>query len=429
MNLKQKTIVCCEHGHQIYLAEKFSESFGKTFLYIPNEESYLTPAKETIGQGIPGIILIDQDIEFWKLVENTDPNDIVFFFPDVGMGALQHHLQWMKRRVCGSLGSGEIEMDRMLLNGELKKLGLPTAPMARVIGTTNLRAFLKEHPDRVIKVSFYRGVIETFTNENPYRTELRLIELDFQLGMNKDTFEFCCQEKIESELEVGFDGFSLNGKGPAYSALGIEVKDKAYVGAILEKMPPLIEFVNRKMEPLFSRYGYQGFYSNELRITDEPFRKDFKGKPFYTDCTARAPSPPSEAQCEIYEPHCLARAVWDLSGGEMPVLKPITKWFAEVVLATPAYDRQWLHVSFPDKIKQWVKVKDHCIKDGQIFCIPNHNGNYFANVVALGDTPQEAMDTVLKRAALVEAEDLELHTDIFSSAMKQLKLMKSYGLL
>ena len=69
------------------------------------------------------------------------------------------------------------------------------------------------------------------------------------------------------------------------------------------------------------------------------------------------------------------------------------------------------------------------MKNGEIFVIPNNNGGFFGNVVALGDKPQEATDEVLKRAALVKASELEVRMDVFDGAMKQLKLMKSYGLL
>jgi hypothetical protein len=135
--------------------------------------------------------------------------------------------------------------------------------------------------------------------------------------------------------------------------------------------------------------------------------------------------------CEVYEDHCLARAFWDMSEGKLPVLKPHKDgpWMAEVVLCSQWYDKNWLHIEVPSSVRQWVKLKDYCVKKGELFCIPNENGGYFGNVVAIGNTPQVAIDKVMKRAEMVKACELEIKTDVFDGATKQLRLMKKYGLL
>ena len=114
----------------------------------------------------------------------------------------------------------------------------------------------------------------------------------------------------------------------------------------------------------------------------------------------------------------------------MPLLKPITKWVAEVVLMSPKADHAWLHVTVPDSLRKWVLLKDHCHrKEGGIFIIPNSTGGYFGNVVALSDNPQDAINLVLKRAKEIKACELEVRTDIFDGVPKQLKLMQKYELL
>ena len=428
MNLREKHLVVIDHGHYQFIADEMVKSYGKVSLYLPQEDAYLHPNKDTIGKGVPGISVVEDDIDFWRDLVFGNKGDVFAFF-DVGFGALQWTLQKLGKRVCGSLLSQKVEMDRWHLNEKVKSVGLPTVPMKKIIGTTNLKAFLKKNPQQVVKISYYRGIIETFLADDPFEMELQIVELEHNLGMNKDDLEFICQDIIESELEIGYDGFNVGGFYPPNSLYGPEIKDKAYIGMAVEKMPPLIEFVNKKMAPVIAKDGYQGFYHNELRVTDEPYSKLFRGRPYYTDATCRAGSPPSEAMCKIYEPHCLARAIWDMSEGRVPVLKPLKKWVAEVVLMSPKADKSWLHVNVDKKVKDWVCLKDYCMKNGEIFVIPNNNGGFFGNVVALGDKPQEAINEVLKRAALVKASELEVRMDVFDGAMKQLKLMKSYGLL
>ena len=429
MNLREKSICIVENGHHVFFSEEMVASYGKVFLYLMQEDSYLKPDKDTIGSGIPGVNLLEYDEDFWKLVDFDTQNDCVFFFPDVGQGALQRHLQRLGKRVCGSLASEKVEMDRWYLNECLKQVGLPVVPMRKIIGTTALKAFLKKNPNQVVKISYYRGVVETFLADDPWEMELQIIELDHLLGMNKDSLEFVCQDIIESALEIGYDGFNVNGLHPQYSMRGPEFKDKGYIGLITKETPPLLKYVNEKMAPIFAKHKYQGFYSNELRLVDKPW-KGFPCTPVYTDATCRTPSPPAEAFLKAYEPHCVARAIWDCSEGRLPLLKPITKWVAEVVLMSPKADHAWLHVTIPDSLRKWVLLKDHCHrKEGGIFIIPNSTGGYFGNVVALSDNPQDAINLVLKRAKEIKACELEVRTDIFDGVPKQLKLMQKYELL
>ena len=427
-SLREKSICIVEHGHHLFFAEEFVKSYGKVFVYIMNEDSYLKPDKDTIGSGIDGVHLLEFDEDFWKLVDFAGDDEIVYFFPDVGQGALQRHLQRLGKRVCGSLASEKFEMDRWYLNECLKQVGLPTVPMKKIVGTTNLRKFLKANPNQVVKISYYRGLIETFLADDPWEMELQIIELDCLLGMNKDSMEFICQEIIESELEVGYDGFNVNGQHPQFCMRGPEIKDKAYLGIITKETAPLLQYINEKTAPIFAKNKYQGFYHNELRLIDKPWKK-FPVTPIYTDATCRTGSPPAEGMLKVYEPHCIAKAVWTMAEGRLPLLRPIAKWMGEVVLMSPKADKAWLHVIIPEKVRPWVMLKDHCVKNGQTFIIPNGNGGYLGNVIAIGDKPQEVIDLVLKRAAMVKACELEVRTDIFDGVPKQLKLMQKYELL
>jgi hypothetical protein len=77
------------------------------------------------------------------------------------------------------------------------------------------------------------------------------------------------------------------GKFPKGAMLGVEVKDKCYVGKTMRyaALPEEVRAVNEKLASTLKQYRYRGFISLELRSTPD-------GKAYLIDPCARRGSPP-----------------------------------------------------------------------------------------------------------------------------------------
>lgn len=424
MNLKDKTIIIMDHGLNIHVAKKLTESFGKVLYWFPEYDPYPEFHHDTIGD-IPNLEKV-----YWFFKEKREQPIDLFATFDNGFGDIQTDLESQGKRCFGPGEGEEIELEKEMFFKLLDKVGLPNEKPIKIKGVEALKTVLKKIPHAFIKVPFYRGTFETHEHKNWPETDYFLDTIAAKLGANKNVAEFLVQKPIESEIEVGYDGFNILGEYPDNSMLGVEIKDKFYLGCITRNVSPILNHVGDKLMPYFRRRNYHGFYSNEIRIVDRPYSKEFKGTPYYIDPTCRAGSPPSELFIEMYEPHCIARAIWDISEFKVPKLIPQAKWGAQIILKSEWHDEHWLHIKYPKEIEKWLKLKNVCKIAGETWCIPHGNGGYFGSVIAIGNSPKEVWDLAFKRFGMIEALDMEdRNIDLFEKAMKQFKLMKEYGVL
>src|SRR5206468_673120 len=139
------------------------------------------------------------------------------------------------------------------------------------------------------KISRMRGDMETFHAKTYRLIEPRLAELEHALGATKDITEFVVESPIKAKSEVGYDGFTIDGRYPQMALMGVEVKDQGYIGEVIPyaSLPRPVSFVNRVLAPLFRDLTYRGFFSSEIRIAND-------GTPYLIDPCCRMASPPGE---------------------------------------------------------------------------------------------------------------------------------------
>ena len=130
--------------------------------------------------------------------------------------------------------------------------------------------------------------------------------------------------------------------------------------------------------------------------------------------------------CELYENW--AEATYQIACGEIPELKPKAKYGAEIVLTSSWHNEHEVHVKFPKEIAQHVKLKNHTKRDGEYYCIPNGNGEFFGAVVAWGNTLEEATKKCLEYAEQVEADDLDFDKTIFDKTGESIKAGEKFGI-
>lgn len=414
-NYKDKTVLVYDNGLFVELAITLSKSFGRTLYHTPWESAFPKSNHLLIGKGIPGVERVD---DFWKVVPEVD----LFVFPDVYSGSLQKRLQEMGKRVWGSRLGEELELDRVASKKHLKSLHIPIGKYTVVKGLPALREHLKENNDQRVKVSFTRGDMESFHAKNYNLIEPRLDELEHSLGAKKTYMEFICENDIPDAVEIGYDGYTVDGEFPKSAMVGIELKGKGYCGVFqtTKQMPFQISGLNKAVSGMLKNYEYRNFFSMEARITRD-------GTPWVIDPCCRMGSPPGELCMAMYTN--LDDIMWH--GGEGKLVDPIPagKWGVELLIHSSWADKNWQPISFPKEMREWIKFRNMCIIDGKYYVIPQNTGlEGVGAVVAVGDTLQKAIDLCKERAKKVQGYFLDIFPESLDQTTKEIEKLKEFGI-
>jgi hypothetical protein len=407
VNLSGKTCLIWDNGIFTEIAVTLSKSFGRVLYYVPWTSGMPKSNARMIGEGIEGVERVDSP---WGFFDDID----VWIFPDVYEGDLQEFLVGMGKRVWGCRGGAELEIDRPVSKESSKKLGIDIGPYKVVTGLDALRKHLKANKDQWVKISGTRGDMETFGAKTYEHVEPRLDELEHNLGALKKVMQFTVEEGINDAVETGYDGYCIDGKFPRAAMTGVEVKDEAYLMKTVRwsELPEQVRTVNEKLAPALKRYGYRGFISTEVRCTKD-------GKAYLIDPCCRAGSPPNELYQVMMEN--MAEAIWFGSEGVMIEPEFKAKWGAEVLLISEWADHNWMHVTFPQEVRENVKLRNFCMIEGEYYVIPQWTGSAeIGAVVALGDTPDQAIEECKRICALVEGHLLDKPVDALDIAREQL---------
>jgi len=408
MSLKSKTALVWDNGIFTEIAVTLAKDFGRMLYYVPWTSGMPKSNALMIGEGIDGVERVASP---WAHFDEID----IWIFPDVYEGDLQEWLASQGKRVWGCRLGAELEIDRPTSKETSKKLGIDVGPYKVITGLDALRKHLKANDDQWVKISGTRGDMETFGAKSYEKVEVRLDELEHNLGALKKVMKFTVEQGINDAVETGYDGYCIDGKYPKGAMTGVEVKDEAYLMKTVawRDLPEPVRTVNEKLAPALKRYGYRGFISTEVRVTKD-------GKSYLIDPCCRAGSPPNELYQVMISN--LADVIW--YGAEGIVIEPDfkAKWGAEVLLISDWADENWMQVSFPESVRENVKLRNFCCIEGEYYVIPQWTGcAEIGAVVGIGDTPDEAIAEVKRIADLVEGHLLDKPIDALDIAREQLE--------
>lgn len=407
MNLKSKTALIYDYGQFVELAVTLSKDFGRTLYFAPwtgggNPTSRIL----RIGDGIEGVERVD---EIWPHLDDID----LVVFPDVYEPGLQEYLVSCGKRVWGCRGGAELELDRVESKELSKSAGIDIAPYTVVTGFDALRRHLKKHRDQWVKISRTRGDMETFHSPDYERVEERLAELEHNLGAKKKVMEFIVEDGIPDAVEVGYDGFTVDGKFANAALIGVETKCQAYFGKTMRysALPQAARSVNEKLSPILKHYGYRGFLSTEIRIKG--------GKAYLIDPCARCGCPPSELYQVLIEN--LAEIIWEGAAGTVVEPEYRAKFGAMVILTSEWAKANWQHVSFPKSVRENVKLHNMTVIEGEYYVIPHIDArSQIGAVVGMGDTPEAAIEECKRIAEQVEGHEIVKPVDAIDKAKDEL---------
>ena len=406
-----KTVCVYDNGLFTSLAQTLGLQFGRVFYHSPWVQSFPLGNATILGRGIANVVRIDS---IWPVLEDID----LFVFPDIYDGPLQVYLRSIGKRVWGSGLAESLEFNRVKQKRWLKDIGLPVAPYRAIKGTIDLRRHLQRNDDQYVKISVTRGDMETFHAKTYPLIEPRLDELEHALGAKKNITEWVCEDAIDTEIEVGYDGFTIDGQYPQHSLFGIETKDAGYIGQVSSTaaMPRGIGYVNSKLSPLFRDLKYRGFWSSELRIARD-------GTPYLIDPCCRMASPPGELYQYLIEN--LADVLWNGAGGMVLEPKFRHQWGAQLILTSDWAEHGWQPIDFPNEISEHVKLHYLTVIDGKQYFVPQPiKFPHIGAVVAGGATKQEAINTVAAIAEQVQGYDVRFNIHALEEAaagMEQLR--------
>jgi hypothetical protein len=409
------TVCVVDNGLSVELARRLACDFGRVYYYTPWETFAPTSNRYRIGTGFPEIFKVDS---IWTIISRVD----LWVFPDVNNGPLQVYLESIGERVWGSRMGEELELDRSYSKNVMEEVGVIIGPYQVIRGLPALRDYLRFNNDQWVKISRTRGDTETFHSQTYELVEPQLDQLEHNLGALKHDMEFVVEQGIPDAIEIGYDGYCVDGVFPSKVMAGIEIKDKSYVGRVraAADLPKPLQDVNFALVDVLRNYQYRNFFSSEVRVTRD-------GKAFLIDPCCRIPCPPGELSMEMYTN--LADILWNGAEGIIVDPVPQAEWGAELVLKSSWADTEWAPVIIPPEIRSNVKLFFPAVLDGKTYVIPQRIGmQEIGAVVATGSTMEEAIVIVKMIAEAVQGFGLQIPTASLDDANAAVAALAEYGM-
>jgi len=391
------------------LAHCLAAKAKRVLVWSPDERDFPSVKQAEMGDGFPDIKRVR---EFWPMKRDID----CFVFPDCSLPGLQLELESQGFPVWGSRLGVDLELKREMFMDVLGKIGLEVPPFHVCAGMDELRAYLKDNEDQYVKISRFRGDMETHHWREWDTDEGWLDWLSWSLGPVKDIMRFLVFAKIDTDLEIGGDTTCIRGQWPKLMLNGVEFKDTTYFSAVTrrEKMPDQIQEIITALTPMLTEYNYRNQISFEDRVKGD--------KHYYIDATQRGGMPSSGTQQLIWAN--FPEHIWVGANGEMLEPVPAKSFSLECMVTASADGQPWIKERFDPKLFPWLRLSDCALIRG-IHCFPqeeSHDGE-LGWLVALGNTPQEVLDRAKELADLLP-DGCDAKLENLTGLIKEVETMK-----
>lgn len=381
------TFLVADCGLFLPMAHCLAEQAKRVIYWSPERRAFPSVRQDCIGDGFEDI---ERVRDFWPMLGEID----CFVFPDIGQSALQEYLREIGKPVWGSGPGDKLELNRHMFMELQEHFGMDVAPYHVCHGLAELREFLSDKKDKYIKISRFRGDMETHHYRSWRQDESWLDSMAVNFGGVKEQMKFLVFDEIETDLEIGADTWCIDGRWPSLQLSGIESKDKSYLAAVTRagEMPDPIKRIQREFAELLQAATYRNQICFEVRVKDD--------KAYFIDFTARAGMPSSGTNQLIWKN--FPDIVWHGANGEMLEPEPIAQFSVECMITTKCEKDAWTCFELDPELVGWARLSWCCKVDGA-YCFPpdEHHEGELGWLVALGDTPAEAVRAVRKLADLL----------------------------
>lgn len=387
-------ITCCfiDHGGLYQpLAEELATAYKRVIYTDPNAEDSETVNDAVLGDSFPENPRFERTDDFWLHKAEID----LFVVPDSKAAGLQLELRSQGFPVWGSGRSIFLEQSRETFLRVLKDVGLEVPPYKRIIGLANLREYLKDKENQIIKISKYRRTMETRKWTSMDEDEAWLDMMAVRLGGVKNLWPFLVFEAVDKDcFELGFDTYQILSKLPRLMLDGYEGKDNCYFAALkpFDEMPEQTRETIEKLSPVLAKAGHSNFFTMEIRDIVEHF--------YPNDITPRGPMPGTASQTLLYTnmPTIIA------AGAEGELVEPEAngKFACEVALCKKGFDCMWRSVRVPGELKDQMKLSGVCHVNGRSWFPWKYTDDEGIGwLVATADTPKDLIKNILAAKELL----------------------------
>lgn len=407
----QISALCLDNGLFLPLALKLGPSFKRMLYHTPAERAFSIINDAVLGDGWDDWN-VERCDDFWEELKDID----LIIVPDIGNSGLQQHLELIGKLVWGSRAGDDLELKRSLLKKTQKEVGLEVPEHKAIYGLDDLRDFLKEEQEVYVKVSRFRGTTETFHHID-YAHSLPLLDhLAVLLGPLQNDFPFMVEWPIKTPVELGYDGYTIDGKYPKFGIQGIEKKDMGLIASVqsYNELPEEVTEINDAMVPVFAKYKYRNFLSTEIRDGT------------MIDITCRAGVPSIESQMELWSN--LPEIILAGAAGEMVDPIPAAKFAVECIIHHCDDEARWRVLEVPEEARNAVKPYFACYHEG-LYCFPPfaHSSEIIASIVVIGDDLAETIAELKEMAELLNDQPVTVKIDAIYDMLKTIHESEKEG--
>ncbi len=313
--------------------------------------------EQAVGVGIPSIERVNEPIR--EMI--TKPPDLVVV-PDLYLNDYEMAARNLGIPTIGANDANQLETDRWKLKEFLVEHDLDVIRTVEIQGIDHVKDYIEEHPETYVKVSVFRGDMETRKAQD-WLTEYN--HLKNRLGPLGDKVRFVVEDAIPDALEIGIDCWWCDDRMVEPFVVGAETKDARYWGYVcdsVKKLPKETQRVIKALGEYFGEHEYRGFFSNEMRILPN-------GQTFFTDATCRVPSPPGGvmmAACKNF-----GALMESLAKGDPHAPEFAGDWLFESVFKSEWVLKHYLQVDVPNL--DGYTFHNYCMIDGKVWIIPHES--------------------------------------------------------
>ena len=416
-DVKDITVCIVDHGIFFGLAQQLASQVKRVIYHCPGWERGFSSCRDgAIGDGFEPQVELCHDI--WKIKKEID----LFAFPDIQHSGLQLELESQGFPVWGSRTGDDLETLRLKFIQTLESLKLDVTNYRQDRGMADLRKYLKANDDKYIKISRWRADLETYHHINYDLSRNWLDEKAVQFGDLQDEIVFLVFDPIETDLEVGYDGYSIDGWFPNMAIHGIEKKDRGYIGAAqhYDDLPEQVREVNNRFSEVLAGHRYRNFWSTEIRIVGDKF--------YFIDPTCRAGMPSGDAQFVMYKN--LGEILWQGAHGQVVEPQFNAKYVVQSLIEHNGDPDHWRTIQVPPKFQDNVRLLSPCsVKDG-LYCISPSSaaGETVGSLLTWNDDLEIAIEENQKMAGeLSKMNPITINTDAVVDVLKEMHSAAEQG--